>query len=168
MSTAQSFFLAGVMQGARSGAAYADQGYRGALRTEIARYRPDAVVHDPFDLMRDWIGAQEQLIRREHAELADRPIVQRDKAGPGLTALIDTFHRLARTAAASDVCVAWLPEHEPSMGTAVEMHSACLADRTVVAITQMRQNLAVLACTSVILPDLEAFGDWLAHGGDRR
>lgn len=168
MTTAKSFFLAGVMQGARRGADYTDQGYRTALRAEIARQRPGAIVHDPYTLMIDWFRASEDDVRREHAALAGTPIVHREKAGPGVSRLIEAFHRLARLAAESDVCVAWLPGHEPSMGTAVEMHSAHLADRTVVAITDMRQNLAVLSCATVILPDLETFSDWLAEGGDAR
>ncbi len=166
MSVARSYFLAGVMQGGRRGADYADQGYRTDLRAAIAKHRPGALIHDPFELLRDWLGPDEDVIRQEHAALADMTTVHREKLGPALTELIDAFHRLTRLAADSEVCVAWLPEHEPSMGTAAEMYSACQAGRTVVAITAMRQNLAVLACASVILPDLAAFTDWLAEGGD--
>ncbi|WEV24373.1 hypothetical protein OYE22_03515 [Streptomyces sp. 71268] len=82
---------------------------------------------------------------------------------PELLALTATFHRLTRLAAESDVCVAWLPGHEPSMGTAAEMLSAHRAGRSVVAVTAMRQNLAVLACATVIVPGLDAFDAWLAQ-----
>ncbi|MFF8288530.1 hypothetical protein ACF068_04750 [Streptomyces sp. NPDC016309] len=157
----RSYFLAGLMQGARPGAHLADQGYRDRLRRSILERHPDAVVHDPHALMRDWIGDREEAVRRGHAALADAPEVRRSAHDPAVTALIDTFHRLTRVAAASDVCVAWLPDHEPSMGTAAEMLSAHRAGTTVVAITEMRQNLAVLACSDVILPDVPAFERWL-------
>ncbi|GAA4909306.1 hypothetical protein ACFPM3_11965 [Streptomyces coeruleoprunus] len=157
----RSYFLAGVMQGARPGAELADQSYRDALREIILAHRPDAVVHDPHDLMRDWIGAHEQAVRQAHAALADSPEVHRAAHDPAVTLLIDTFHRLTRVAADSDVCVAWLPGHEPSMGTAAEMLTAHRAGTTVVAVTAMRQNLAVLACSDVIVPDLAAFERWL-------
>ncbi|MEV8533626.1 hypothetical protein [Streptomyces sp. NPDC051211] len=158
----RSYFLAGVMQGARGGAVLADQGYRDRLRRTILEHRPDAVVHDPELLMREWIGAHEQAIRAGHAALADTPEVHRAALDPAVTLLTDTFHRLTEVAAESDVCVAWLPDHEPSMGTAAEMLSAHRAGTTVVAVTAMRQNLAVLACSDVILPDLAAFARWLA------
>ncbi|MDV9178010.1 hypothetical protein R6V09_48805 [Streptomyces sp. W16] len=54
------------------------------------------------------------------------------------------------------------------MGTACEMFSAWQAGRTVVAVTPMRQNLAVLACAHHVLPGLDAFEAWLADGGDLR
>ncbi|MBC3991567.1 hypothetical protein H8N00_22340 [Streptomyces sp. AC563] len=59
--------------------------------------------------------------------------------------------------------MAWLPGHEPSTGTAAEVLSAHRAGRTVVTVTALRQNLAVLACATVIVPDLDAFDAWLAH-----
>ncbi|MFJ6793261.1 hypothetical protein [Streptomyces sp. NPDC091268] len=158
----RSYFLAGVMQGARGGADLADQGYRDVLRRTILASRPDAVVHDPDVLMREWIGDQEQPIRAGHAALAATPEVYRATLDPAVRVLTSTFHRLTELAAESDVCVAWLPDHEPSMGTAAEMLSAHRGGATVVAVTGMRQNLAVLACSDVILPDLAAFGRWLA------
>ncbi|GHF67487.1 hypothetical protein PV376_14955 [Streptomyces sp. NRRL_ISP-5395] len=161
----RSYFLAGVMQGARGGAVLADQGYREQLRRTILEHRPDAVVHEPGRLMREWIGAHEQAILTGHAALADTPEIHRDALDPAVSLLTATFHRLTELAAESDVCVAWLPDHEPSMGTAAEMLSAHRGGSTVVAVTEMRQNLAVLACSDVILPDLAAFERWLTSQG---
>ena len=159
----RSYFLAGLMQGARGGADLADQGYRDVLRRTILAHDPDAVVHDPGVLMQEWIGEHEGGIRAGHAALADVPVVRRENHDPAVRLLIDTFHRLTRLAGDSDVCVAWLPDHEPSMGTAAEMLSAHRAGSTVVAVTGMRQNLAVLSCSDVIVPDLEGFERWLAN-----
>ncbi|WP_327258443.1 MULTISPECIES: hypothetical protein [unclassified Streptomyces] len=159
----RSYFLAGLMQGARGGADLADQGYRDVLRRAILAHRPDAVVHDPGLLMREWIGEHETAILTGHAALAATPEVRRASLDPAVRLLTETFHRLTVLAGDSDVCVAWLPGHEPSMGTAAEMLSAHRAGRTVVAVTGMRQNLAVLSCSDVIVPDLAAFERWLAH-----
>lgn len=158
---APSFFLAGTMQGGRGGAEVIDQSYRAALTARIARHRPDAMIHDPGVVMRDWL-ADHPGVPAAHAALAATPTVHRTGLDPELVALTEVFHRLTRLAADSDVCVAWLPDHEPSMGTAAEMLSAHRGGATVVTITEMRQNLAVLATSSVILPDLNAFERWLA------
>ncbi|MFC3995980.1 hypothetical protein ACFOVU_08645 [Nocardiopsis sediminis] len=163
----RSFFLAGVMQGSRQGAELADQGYRARLGGLIRHRHPDAVVNDPGELMDGWLGDRTDAIRASHGALAGRAVVRREDLDDGLTELVAVFHRLTDLAAASDVCVAWLPGHQASMGTAAEMYSAHRAGRTVVAITPMRQNLAVLACSSVVLPDEDAFARWLA-GDDGR
>ncbi|MBC6445962.1 hypothetical protein [Actinokineospora xionganensis] len=157
----RSFFLAGTMQGRRRGAEMIDQGYRAALADVIARWEPDARIHDPLVLMAQWFADREQEIRSAHAVLANARELYREDMTPDVIGIIDAFHRLTAIAADSDVCVAWLPDHEPSMGTAAEMQRAYHAGRTVVAITDMRQNLAVLACSTVILPDLAAFAEWL-------
>jgi hypothetical protein len=162
-SAPPSFFVAGVMQGSRRGAELAEQDYRQALRTRILERYPDALIHDPGQIMwRDMKHARD-TVRSAHAELRATPtFLQRELCAP-LRDLVGMFHRLVEMAALSDVCVAWLPGHEPSMGTAVEMSSAYRAGKIVVAITEMRQNLAVLACSSVIVPDIEAFSHWLAN-----
>ncbi|MFD8548685.1 hypothetical protein [Streptomyces sp. NPDC059649] len=163
---ARSYFLAGTMQGARTGADLTDQSYRQRLTEALRARRPDAVIHDPGVMMAEWLAAHPADVRAAHAALADRTVLRHDELAKELRELTDLFHRLTRLAADSDVCVAWLPGHEPSMGTAAEMLSAHRAGRTVVAITDMRQNLAVLSCSTVILPDLAAFTDWLDAGGD--
>ncbi|WP_336324067.1 hypothetical protein [Streptomyces lavendofoliae] len=162
----RSYFLAGTMQGARTGADLVDQSYRERLTGTLLARRPGAVVHDPGVVMAEWLAAHPADVRAAHAALADRTVLHHARLAPELRELTALFHRLTELAAASDVCVAWLPGHEPSMGTAAEMLSAHRAGRTVVSITDMRQNLAVLSCSTVILPDLDAFAEWLDAGGD--
>ncbi|MFF3174644.1 hypothetical protein ACFVQ0_18730 [Streptomyces sp. NPDC057900] len=157
----QSFFLAGTMQGARSGSSLVDQSYRAALTASIRARCPGAIIHDPGLLMAEWEVAHPADIRAAHAGLTGTRPIHRSELAPELVDLTDMFHELTLLAARSDVCVAWLPGHEPSMGTAAEMLSAFRAGRTVVTVTAMRQNLAVLACSTVILPDLPAFAQWL-------
>ena len=50
------------------------------------------------------------------------------------------------------------------MGTAVEMWSAPAGGETVIAITAIAQNLAVVSTSSVILPTIELFADLLRVG----
>lgn len=162
LAAARSFFLAGVMQGSRRGEHFADQSYRAELNALITAYRPQAEVRDPGRLMQSWVGDREAELRAAHARLGGPDILRRNDYEPAVADLTGVFERLVRLSAASDVCVAWLPDHEASMGTAVEMWAAREAGRVVVAISSMRQNLAVLSCSSVIVPDLTAFTALLA------
>ncbi|MGV9311866.1 hypothetical protein ACWDR0_06680 [Streptomyces sp. NPDC003691] len=165
MST--SFFLAGVMQGAGRAFDAADQTYRARLRRTIEDLRPGATVHDPRELILARYGERVPEIRRALETVAAAPTVVREDLDPGLRELLGAFHEMARLAAASDICVARLPGNEPSMGTAAEMYAAFSAGRTVVAVTGMSHNIAVLACSTVVLPDEAAFHDWLVKDGDR-
>ncbi|RZU54513.1 hypothetical protein EV385_6464 [Krasilnikovia cinnamomea] len=159
-----SFFLAGLMQGSRDGNDTADQSYRGDLRDLILAHRPQATIFDPGELMAQWLSADADELRRSHGELATASVLTRTRLAPPVNRLITTFHDLVGLAATADVCVAWLPGHEASMGTAVEMYAAHQAGRHVVAITEMRQNLAVLATATHIVPTLAAFAELLASG----
>jgi hypothetical protein len=166
LSRARTFFLAGVMQGSRSGDRLADQSYRDQLHELIRAARPEAEIRDPGRLMATWLGPREADLRAAHGRLLDRTTLRRTEFEPAITDLTGVFERLVALAAASDVCIGWLPGQEASMGTAVEMWAAHQAGRLVLAITPMRQNLAVLACSDVILPDLDRLGRLLTAGLD--
>lgn len=172
---APSFFLAGTMQGAKRGNDLRDQNYRDVCAQMIRERYPHATVNNPAELMWKHIRAERAQVRDAHAALAQASEVHEDDIAEPLRALREVFHEMTDLAARCDVCVAYLPGHEPSMGTAAEMVTAYRARRTVVAVTEMRQNLAVLACSNHIVPDLEAFRSWLeanpvtsAHDSDRR
>jgi hypothetical protein len=161
-----SFFLAGVMQGSDRAIDARDQGYRATLRRVIETIRPDAVVHDPHELVLARYRDRVPELRQALTAAADCRVVVRERLDPMVLELLDVFHEMTQLAAASDVCVAWLPGNEPSMGTAAEMYGAYTAGRTVITITDMRYNVAVLSCSTVILPDVAAFSDWLLKDGD--
>jgi hypothetical protein len=161
-----SFFLAGVMQGARSGRGLADQSYRTTLREAIHRYLPNALVHDPAERMWDNLQTSRERIRDAHAALLQVPTVVRSELDPALLELTRIFHRETATAGSCDVCVVFLPGNEPSMGTAAEMLTAYSTGKFVVAITEMRQNLAVLACSHLIVDSIENFEAWLSTLSD--
>jgi hypothetical protein len=158
---ARTFFVAGTMQGSRRGEAMVDQGYRQRIRDAVLAHRPDAEVRDPGDLMVEWLLPEADAIRAEHAALAGRRRVVRDELPAPLVRLTDVFDRLVGVASDCDACIAWLPDHEASMGTAAEMWAAHHSGRFVVAITTMTQNLAVLACSDVIVPSVEDLSDLL-------
>ncbi len=157
----RSFFIAGLMQGARRGSDLSSQDYRRTLTDLLLARFPQAVVYDPGEVMWREMAHSREAIRTEHAALASMPLILRRELPAPLVELTQTFHRLTHLAAESDVCVVWLPDHEPSMGTAAEMLSAHRAGRKVVSITDMRQNLAVLSCSDAIVPDVPAFEAWL-------
>lgn len=152
------------MQGSRPGADELDQGYREAQRAAILEVYPDARIYCPRELMVEWLLDRADELRAAHGALADTPHVERTDHDPGVQILVRTFWALCRLAGDVNVLVAYLPNHEASMGTAVEMHSAHLRGRPVVAITEMRQNLAILSLASVITPDMDGFRALLASG----
>lgn len=71
------------------------------------------------------------------------------------------FHRLTGLAAGSDVCVALLPDKESAADAVAEMQAAHRGGATVVAITGETDDFVVRAFATVVLPDLDAFTDWL-------
>ncbi len=164
LSGGRSFFLAGVMQGSRPGKHLADQSYRRRIGELISALHPHAEIRDPGVLMAAWLGAREAELRAAHGRLATVDVVDCTALDPAVGDLTEVFIRLVGLAAASDICVAWLPDQEASMGTAVEMWAAHQAGRTVVTISPMRQNLAVLSCSSIIVPDIEQFAALLRLG----
>jgi hypothetical protein len=164
MSHEYSFFLAGTMQGSRAGAEELDQTYRVRLKDLIQTYYPGSTVYCPKELMRHWLWRDATLIQQSHAGLAHERVILREAYDPPLLRLTHTFAALARLAGQVNVVVAYVPDHEASMGTAVEMWSAWQNNKTVVAITPMKQNLAVLSCASVIVPTVDDFEQLLAEG----
>jgi hypothetical protein len=108
-----------------------DRPTRRRLAEAIHACDPHAVVHDPVET---WRGG------------ARRP---------------DEFHRLTALAAASQVCVAWLPNRETVADAAAELQAAHRGGATVVAITGETDDFLVRAFVSVVLPDLAAFTDWV-------
>lgn len=155
MNSQPSFFIAGTMQGSRTGNAKVDQSYRLKIEHIIQRTVPDAIVLCPARQMQTSLACREREIRQEHRALADERAIHRDELSLPLLALVNTFHSLTELAGQCDVCIAYLPNHEASMGTAMEMYSAWIRGRTIIAITDMVQNLSILACSTHIIRTLD-------------
>lgn len=155
------FFLAGTMQGRLRGGAIVDQGYRERVEATIRRAFPDATVICPYKAMLAAFGAKREALLQELEHLATLPVATADAYERGLQEVVAFFATMTHRAAAADVLVAYLAADEPSMGTAMEMWSAHAAGRLVVTITAVRDSLAVLATSRIIVPDLDAFAHLL-------
>lgn len=128
----RSYYLVGLTQGVRRGVRAAAADPRKRLAGAIRARHPEAVVHDPVDA---WLRTESQV----PAE----------------------FHRLTGLAAASDVCVAWLPDGDATADAVAEVQAAHRGGATVVVITPETDDFVVRAFATVVLPDLDAFTDWL-------
>lgn len=159
-----SFFLAGTMQGSRKGAAELEQDYRRVLREVILKRHADARVVCPRELLHHTLASGEARMRAAHAKLAERASVIASDLPKPIERLREVFVELTDLAATFDVLVAYLPGHEASMGTAVEMWSAKKGGAAIISITEMSQNLAVLAMSDAIVPSIDAFGALLDTG----
>jgi hypothetical protein len=154
-------FVAGTIQGASNGLAVADQSYRQVIPTIVSSVFPDAECFDPSS------PVLHQLADHETAA-AVRTVIE---AAPGVLRTSDlvaeaqqlrrTFLDMAGEVARCDLCIAYLPGSTPSMGTAMEMYAAREAGVPVVAVTRMTGNLAVVAVSTIIAPDLEFLRDAL-------
>ncbi|MGH3875437.1 MAG: hypothetical protein ACRDSK_00200 [Actinophytocola sp.] len=93
----------------------------------------------------------------DSAAVLHRAVTSFDELNP-----VAELHRHTALAAASTMCVAWLPDRQGISEAGAELQAAHRGGSTVVAITEHRDDLLVRAFASVILPDLPAFGEWLA------
>ena len=161
MTSVRRVFVAGTIQGASNGLAVEDQSYRQVIPAIVASVFPDAECFDPS------LPVLQQLASQETAA-AVRAVIE---AGPGLLRTSDlvaeaqqlrrTFIEMAEEAAKCDLCIAYLPGLSLSMGTAMEMYVAQQAGVPVVAVTRMTGNLAVVAVSTIIAPDLDSLRDAL-------
>ena len=154
-------FIAGVMQGRRDGQEIADQSYRDSIRSAIIGRFPQARIHDPAIQMWSDLRNSRQQIREAHAALSSVTSIDCNLLDDPVAELREIFHKQTALAGTCELCVAFLPNSEPSMGTAAEMLTAYNAGKYVVSITNMKQNLAILSCSNLIIEDLASFEVWL-------
>ena len=164
MNQPRSFYLAGTMQGSREGVRVLDQGYRDILSNAIEEACPGATIHCPHRILHERFGARGGELIRAYQALADKEWLGPQELAAGAREVSDAFRELVYLAGWSDVVVAYLPDQEASMGTAIEMWQAHQNGRVVVTITSMRQNLAVLSTSTMIVPSIQEFGQSLKDG----
>jgi hypothetical protein len=131
-------FIAGIMQGSRLDRFIDDQTYRRTITEAILDHCPGAEIVDPNELHPDGVDYDDEQART-------------------------TLLEMAELAALADLVVAYAPR--ASMGTAIEMWQAFLAKAPVVTISPMSENWVIKHISSVVLPDLDAFQEWVASGG---
>lgn len=132
-----SFFIAGIIQGSIPDESVHDQDYRRRIKEIISTHIAGARVYCPFENHPESLAYDDEKARTvflDHIEMARR----------------------------ADCLVTYLPE--ASMGTAVEMYAAREADRAVITISGLSANWTVKFLSDVVLPDVDAFGDFAASG----
>src|SRR5438045_4102141 len=140
MSHSPSFFIAGAIQGSRPGTTGTDQSYRAALRQLILSRYPDSAIHCGLELLRERFAGKLDQALAAYAQETVTEVLDADGYGPLVAEIRAAFVEITRLAAQADVLVAYLPDHEASMGTAMEMWSAYAHDRIIITISSMRQN----------------------------
>ena len=131
-------FIAGIMQGSRLDRYIDDQDYRHTISQAIQDQHPAVEIVDPNELHPNGVDYDDEQAKTTLLELAD-------------------------LASRADLVVAYAPE--ASMGTAIEMWEAFRAGVPLVTISPMAANWVIRHLSSVVLPDLDAFGQWVAGGG---
>lgn len=156
-------FIAGTIQGSNRGTDIEDQSYRVTIPALVTRFFPDAECFDPSVAVTNALADAKVAALVGSLRRDVPPILETASLPPELTGLRETFHAMTREVAKCDLCVAYLPGHIPSMGTAMEMYAAHLGGVPVVTITEMVTNLAVASVSTWILRDLDAFEKWLSQ-----
>ena len=131
-------FIAGIMQGSRLDHYIGDQDYRQIISEAILKRHSRVEIVDPNELHPNGVDYDDESARRTLLEMAD-------------------------LASQVDLVVAYAPQ--ASMGTAIEMWQAFQAGVPLITISPMAANWVVRHLSSVVLPDLEAFGKWIENGG---
>ncbi len=135
------FFVAGIIQGSQADDGIHSQDYRGPVLGVLRQAFPDDEVYCPIENYPDSLSYTEAQAR-------------------------DTFLGLMERAGQADVLVAYVPE--ASMGTAVEMWQAHQQGRLVIAISPLRLNWAIRFLSTIVLPDVPAFENFVRSGELRR
>lgn len=131
-------FIAGIMQGSRMDRYIDAQDYRRIISETLQEHRADVEIVDPNELHPNGVDYDDGMARA-------------------------TLLEMANLAAQADLVVAYVPQ--ASMGTALEMWKAFEANVPLVTISPMAANWVIKHLSSVVLPDLDAFRQWVADGG---
>jgi hypothetical protein len=130
-------FIAGIMQGSRMDRYIDDQDYRRTIAEALADHRIDVEVLDPNKLHPNGVDYDDAMAKA-------------------------TLLEMANLASKADLLVAYVPK--ASMGTALEMLKAFEANVPVVTISPMAANWVIKHLSSVVLPNLDAFREWVTNG----
>ena len=165
MKASLEFFIAGAIQGSREGTFGMDQEYRATLRKIILDRYPNAIVICPLALLKERFSQREDQARIEYERETGGELLDAKKYSPVVAEIRTAFVELTELAAQADVLVAYLPNQEASMGTAMEMWSAYSHGRAVITITSMTRNLSIIGTSNIVLHSIADFEAFL--GSDR-
>lgn len=157
-------FIAGVMQGNNPDASMADQEYRRSIANIIKKHMPEAEIFDPLiEQMKRFATRQKELLESA-SELDKVKLLYTDSFKDGLKDLTQSFHEICTIAGECNALIAYIPKGQASMGTAVEMWCAYTNKKPVITVSELKQNLTVLACSDIILPSLKELDQVLSEG----
>ena len=153
ISSGSSYFMSGVMQGRKADGdgveGTVDQDYRRLIKEAVLGADASASIVEPWDL----VGA---LCRELYP--ADTP--QSDMFREN-SHVAKAFGMCVEAAAQADVLISYLPE--ASMGSAVEIHAARSASRTILVVApgSMSGNWVVRSYADHVFASIEELGAWL-------
>ncbi|MEE8390634.1 MAG: hypothetical protein V3S14_07550, partial [Anaerolineae bacterium] len=131
-------FIAGIMQGSRTGRGIDVQDYRREITQVLQHHIPEVEIVDPLALHPNSVS-----YGREQAK--------------------QTLLDLAALAGQVDALVAFVPL--ASMGTAIEMWHAYQGNVRVYTISPLADNWVVQSLSERVFPDVAAFVTFVANGG---
>lgn len=156
-------FLAGTMQGISRGTELVDQSYRIKIKELLNQYYPAIKIHCPLEIMYRKFGNKINELQTLISHLSKEPLILPKAIDHRLKEAAEAFHDLLNLVSTSDLLIAYLPNHEPSMGTAMEMLHAYKNNKQIISITDMKENLAILATSTVIISSLIEFEELLKN-----
>jgi hypothetical protein len=135
------------------------------LQKVLLKYHPGAIIHCPLDILRKRFSEKlDQAVAAYMQETATSTL-ELSRYSSTVLEIRSAFVDLVNLASEADVLIAYLPDHEASMGTAMEMWSAFSHDKVIVTISALTQNLAVVSTSTLVLPTIEDFDKFLSHAG---
>lgn len=167
MTSSLTFFIAGAIQGSRPGIVGIDQGYREHLQQSIHRFFPEATVLCPLAVLKERFAGRLDQAALVYQSETNSEFLDARRYGDTIAEIRAAFCEITALAAQADVLIAFLPNHEASMGTAMEMWSAYTHGRVVIAITSMTQNLSIIATSNIVLPSIASLEAFMQDGGLR-
>lgn len=161
-------FIAGTMQGANSGLDIHDQGYRTEIAVILERTSPGTQTFDPSSEVQRLLASE--TVRTAIGSAGERGAgaLRMSRLPAPIQEVREAFLRMTDEVRRCDLCIAYLPNQIPSMGTAMEIYAAHLAGVPVVTVTAMSSNLAIAAASTWIVPDLTALENLLMSGDLQR
>jgi len=131
-------FIGGIMQGSRRDRYIDDQDYRRVIAEILQAHHSNIEVVDPNELHPDGVEYDDEQAKA-------------------------TLLQLFELANQADLLVAYAPQ--ASMGTAIEIWQGFQSGAPVITISPMEANWVVRHLSAAVLPDLDAFREWIAAGG---
>jgi len=131
-------FIAGIMQGSKTGKGIQDQDYRRLIGNRIKDKFPEVEVLDPYSLFPDSVDYDDRKAK-------------------------EVLFSLASEAGDSDLLISYLPE--ASLGTALEMIRAYDNGKPILCISPMEKNWFINSVSSKVFISLDEFFSWIDKQG---